>query len=725
MHRLIGETLVASGWLAIIGGGGMLGRPSFDDSYRLVVIDLGSRPPFQAHPIPWIIGGDESLKARGPIRIRVTQYLQFRAVISAYDTSSDALRAEIDAFRQVRTSVEDDLDSLLLRSATELPTGTYTPTDEPVLKKKLGTGGFSIVHLVWNASTGEEFALKEPNEEFEPDDEEAWKHEAMLMSRVSHGHIVKFLGYEAEPRPSLRFEYLPCGTLWGHLRNHWDGQWWTGTPTPLCVVAPLQVARAPSAVLVLCMLFASSIAPALTQQQQRNSSTPRDITKYARMAPERTVQQMLALSKDALIEFMRETRDARGRIDISSITDWELATKTDRRELGKKLAALGPLAIPSLDITKLMEKLSGIPAREEISSEEAAVASSSPQTGRSSSLSPQPGADKEHQIRCRQWLIDEGGKPLCSLEILDKIYDNPEAYATLLEPWLDGAPTSSLYDAGLFSQQLEAWREFRRWQRSNRGLSIVREEDFDVFLNEQRHDMESKGFSEAWQRDRSRHEQQWKRQREVPNGTFTEYTEAARLRVAGHGFARQFELREDVEEQDDRTTWIEYLEFECWTLDQLMTSAQPKQGTKGPLESERSRKLKSSHQLRVQWVLSKMPAGPEAGRPAVAAQGKRARPPRTTQKRKRTDETELTIENTDAATDEVVKRPIKKRKMPRRRAETAHGKETSRMLVGLMTPLDETRVQGKTRRSARIHKALEAKRTLEPKNRRKPRASGR
>lgn len=42
-------------------------------------------------------------------------------------------------------------------------------------------------------------------------------------------------------------------------------------------------------------------------------------------------------------------------------------------------------------------------------------------------------------------------------------------------------------------------------------------------------------------------------------------------RLARHDFTRPFELDEDPEKQDKLTTWIEYLNYECWWLDKYMS----------------------------------------------------------------------------------------------------------------------------------------------------------
>lgn len=379
-----------------------------------------------------------------------------------------------------------------------------------------------------------------------------------------------------------------------------------------------------------------------------------------------------------------------------------------------------------------MEKLNEIPPRKEISSGEAAIEPSSVQSARERSISPQPGVDKEHQVRCYQWLVEEGGKPLCTLQTLDKIYEDPEPHMEMLRPWIGDASASSLIYLGVFSRQLERWRDFRRWQRSNRGLRILCKEGFASFLDEKRRFMESQGLSSIterpdfeatmqrmWSGELEVCEEQWSGQREVRDGTFAEYVKAAQARLARHGFTQKFDLREDAEGQDDRATWIEYLEFECWTLDRLTASVQRKErqlgddGARG-FAYQRSKRRESNQQLRVQWILSMMPADPKAAQFAAAERGTvaKAPPPRAAQKRKRSDEDESMGRATDKATDEEVKPPNKKRMMRKQGTKTATCEETSRMTRGLDTPVSTTRVQdgeGGSRRSARIKKLDETK----------------
>lgn len=195
------------------------------------------------------------------------------------------------------------------------------------------------------------------------------------------------------------------------------------------------------------------------------------------------------------------------------------------------------------------------------------------------SLSPQPGAGKEYQIHCYHELVNDGGRPPCSLEALDRIYKSFTDFTELLRPWLENIALQHPDDLGVFSRPLARWKEFRRWQRDNRRSSnSTAYESLAAFREEKQRYFESAGlgsittepeFEDAirkiWQQEQDTGRLEWIR--EVKNGSFTEYVKAVRRRLAEHGFREAFRLLKDPQRQDERATWIEYLEFECWWLD--------------------------------------------------------------------------------------------------------------------------------------------------------------
>ncbi|KAI0113737.1 hypothetical protein GGR51DRAFT_546936 [Nemania sp. FL0031] len=380
----------------------------------------------------------------------------------------------------------------------------------------------------------------------------------------------------------------------------------------------------------------------------------------------------------------------------------------------RKIAAAPPAqASQALDASELVAKLTSISAREY-----------EHPPSRSATQSPDPEMPKQHEIRCYHWLISAGGRPLCSLETLEDMLKNPDAYLETLRPWRGDVVVADPIGRGVFSRQLERWKEFRRWQRDNRGGGPLAEESFASFLDEHRRYFESRGAvgiltspnfenvaRRRWEAEKFRWEDQGKRFREVRQGNFTEYAEAARRRLPRHGFTQSFQLLEDPKQQDEYVTWIEYLEFECWWLDELANSVSyyKKQleggGKEKPWKLKGAETEEANQRLRVQWVLSKMPEAEEALNTTAAALDRETR---ATRKRRRSDnEDEGTGETTHKSRGAAIKRQKQGELGERDERYTARhtvGRKGSRMLLGLDTPVARTRVPRKdgVRRSARI-----------------------
>ncbi|KAI9768826.1 MAG: hypothetical protein M1840_004640 [Geoglossum simile] len=402
-------------------------------------------------------------------------------------------------------------------------------------------------------------------------------------------------------------------------------------------------------------------------------------------APQYSVQQVLAFDKPALVQFLVANRDARGIFDISDITDWNHVSDALRVEVQKRI--LDDIAA----------------ARREAS---VAVPGTRDRQG-----VPDTVLSRAHP---RRW--QAGG----SLETLDEIYQNPAAYAEIWRPWQGDVAVSSPDDLELFSRPLERWKEFRRWLRHNRGLRTAAEESFTVFLEENRSYFESAGLSQItarpdfektvrgmWQQEKGDLQRERVYRREVRDGTLAEYEAAAQRRLASHGFSQPFRLLEDPDRQDERVTWIEYLEFECWWLDQTAKSVQRREqnqpgndDTGERLQDDRVKSRHSGQQLRVQWVLGKMPPAEEA---LTSTAPQPATESGATRKRRRRD---------GAQTADVTTGQVAKRQKQGKRGGTRQVAERKvlvpRLLLGLETPVAQTRIKKKdgTRRSARI-KAME------------------
>ncbi|KAI1823280.1 kinase-like domain-containing protein [Xylaria intraflava] len=207
---------------------------TFDDAYRLIVRDLGSREgtcvaygtidngPWSN--FIWTIGGDEDLKNNGEVTIKVTKELRFQMIVKEFDPTSEDFRAKVDRFCAGTAGLEGAPEGPAVRPPPQTPPGTPAEPDI-LLMRKIGEGGFAVVNHVWNVRTGECYALKEPWEALRKSDLKIWENERRLTSRASHDHIVKILGSETGPTPSLRLEYLRGGSLRQHLR---EGRYFSG-----------------------------------------------------------------------------------------------------------------------------------------------------------------------------------------------------------------------------------------------------------------------------------------------------------------------------------------------------------------------------------------------------------------------------------------------------------------------------------------------------------------
>lgn len=136
-------------------------------------------------------------------------------------------------------------------------------------------------------------------------------------------------------------------------------------------------------------------------------------------------------------------------------------------------------------------------------------------------------------------------------------------------------------DWEVFSRQLRRWKEFRTWQLGNRRQTV----GFSEYLDEQRREFERMGAAEFAaqpifeQTVRQQWEGEYGHGQQQPGGDDAEavlsrYAEAARRLLIDCGFVQPFQLHPDPKQQDQWTTYVEYLAFECFWLGRLARSAQ-------------------------------------------------------------------------------------------------------------------------------------------------------
>lgn len=158
-----------------------------------------------------------------------------------------------------------------------------------------------------------------------------------------------------------------------------------------------------------------------------------------------------------------------------------------------------------------------------------------------------PTPTEEYEKRSYLTLVEEGGRPLYALGLIDEVVKDPFSYWDMLRPWVeypsDSNPDPEL-DSGaswsVFGSQLWSWRMFRDWQQFNRGDNAR----WDHSWNEVKAAYNS--FVPAFRR-------------RCPT-----YTDAVRKLLAEYGLDRPLLLLDDPICQDKLTSWIEYVGYECW-----------------------------------------------------------------------------------------------------------------------------------------------------------------
>ncbi|KAH6995598.1 hypothetical protein BKA56DRAFT_665908 [Ilyonectria sp. MPI-CAGE-AT-0026] len=118
-------------------------------------------------------------------------------------------------------------------------------------------------------------------------------------------------------------------------------------------------------------------------------------------------------------------------------------------------------------------------------------------------------------------LVDDGGRGYVDISLVPR--PSPH-WDRELEIWQTTRRALGGRYYRIFQEQLFRWYSFRKWQRDQRG-----DEDDD--------------------------------------SRFLEHAKSMQHRLAERGFTRSFQLSRDPKQQDQLTTWIEYINYECWSAD--------------------------------------------------------------------------------------------------------------------------------------------------------------
>lgn len=293
-----------------------------------------------------------------------------------------------------------------------------------------------------------------------------------------------------------------------------------------------------------------------------------------------SVDQVLRLNQHHLARFVKDNLSDEGdALNISNIADWEDVSQATRDRLAEQLlTAVQKTVAPSVDPLELATLLARIPSdRGSLSPHTTPQYASS---SRSSTVEPTEGDAREYQARCYRALLDDGCRPLFPLSLLPQVSTDTDAYRDMLRPWTEYPDTPSPQDCDVFSRQLRRWKEYRAWQLVNRRQTV----GFSEYLDEKRREFERMGASEftadpvfeqtvhhQWEDEYSRGRPQ--RDDDNAEAVLFRYAAAASRLLIDHGFVQPFQLQADLKQQDQWTTYVEYLAFECFHLGKLAAFA--------------------------------------------------------------------------------------------------------------------------------------------------------
>ncbi|KAI8683292.1 hypothetical protein NCS56_00453400 [Fusarium sp. Ph1] len=299
------------------------------------------------------------------------------------------------------------------------------------------------------------------------------------------------------------------------------------------------------------------------------------------------VSELIAMSEEQLCQFMKEHRDANGGYTLP-VDGWDKLSKDERERLASRLKAkervLSLDIEPSsrtLDLGALDARLRQVPP----DNHTAEAQDESQATGLSRHASPATNHrahSKEVETIYYQQLVNDGGRPLYPIELIDEVLEKPEEHRQLIQP-LQSYPGNN-QPFNIFLEQNERWKDFRKWQKDNRGLEDEND-TYEAFVKEvsfweerSNLDWAQMRFEAEMKRNPLHLEPQWRYEMKARNrqrlrcrehdcnGPADDF-EAVKCRLANHGLTRPFELKGDPKQQDQLTTWIEYLSYEYWCLD--------------------------------------------------------------------------------------------------------------------------------------------------------------
>ncbi|KAH6716419.1 hypothetical protein BKA61DRAFT_721009 [Leptodontidium sp. MPI-SDFR-AT-0119] len=256
------------------------------------------------------------------------------------------------------------------------------------------------------------------------------------------------------------------------------------------------------------------------------------------MTTQLSVDQTLRLTQRELVQFVQQNiTHEDGTWNVSNIVDWEDVSQAKRDLLAAKLLpAVQKTTEPSVNATYLAALLAQIPSDRGSPTRQTQYLNPS----RSSTVEPPDNAIQEYETKCYQALLDDSCRPLFLVSLLLQVSTNADAYTTYC------------------GRGRDTRREF---ERMGVAAGWIARPDFKQAIRGQ------------WE-DEYGHDQQHPGNGDNAGAILSKYTEATKRLIMDCGFVQPFELHADPKQQDQWTTYVEYLAFECFWLSWFARFAQ-------------------------------------------------------------------------------------------------------------------------------------------------------
>ncbi|KAK3693311.1 hypothetical protein B0T22DRAFT_436509 [Podospora appendiculata] len=332
------------------------------------------------------------------------------------------------------------------------------------------------------------------------------------------------------------------------------------------------------------------------------------------------IDKSLSLSADERPCFVQQNlsdKTQAGSLHVQNLTGRDELSEPKMSLLTREtLQAVERATAPSIDATALITRLGQIPSESEHRTMQAWSYCPSPSCSPTIPEVPWEDHARDYEIRCHQALLDDACRPLFHLDLLLQIRANSEAYGDLLRPWSRRQTPQYTEEWQALSRQWDQWKDFREWQLYRRR----RRPRFEEYLDTYRRDhflVVGRLLKDA---DRSEFEEvahmSWERKfnykDEDAKGAVMRQAEFVARWLTYQEFVprRPFQLLADPKEQDQWTTYVEYLAFEVADLSILDKAARRLQKKAKTHDHERkyqaAKVAADLQQSRVDWIISEI-----------------------------------------------------------------------------------------------------------------------